>query len=69
MSDPPKKVEAGLCAECSNARTISSDRGSVFIMCQLAATDPNFPKYPRLPVLFCAGYSPNPEPPFQAGAN
>jgi len=35
---------------------MKSDRGSTFYMCQLSLTDPAFPKYPRLPVLRCAGY-------------
>jgi GrpB-like predicted nucleotidyltransferase (UPF0157 family) len=47
---------AGLCALCVHARRIESDRGSVFILCQLSASDPRFAKYPRLPVLSCAGY-------------
>jgi hypothetical protein len=47
----------GLCADCLHARRIESDRGSVFIMCQLSATDPRFAKYPRLPVLQCSGYT------------
>jgi hypothetical protein len=38
-------------------REIRNDRGSVFLMCQLSKTDPRFPKYPRLPVLTCEGYS------------
>lgn len=46
----------GLCAACSHARRIESDRGSVFWLCELSATDPRFPKYPRLPVVACAGY-------------
>jgi len=50
-------VQAGLCSECANARRVESERGSVFVMCQLSATDANFPKYPRLPVFSCAGYS------------
>jgi hypothetical protein len=32
-----------------------SDRGSVFYRCELAKTNPDFPKYPRLPVLSCSG--------------
>jgi mannose-6-phosphate isomerase-like protein (cupin superfamily) len=28
----------------------------VFYLCALSAGDPRFPKYPRLPVLHCAGY-------------
>jgi hypothetical protein len=46
----------GLCQDCIHARRIESDRGSVFILCQLALTDPRFKKYPRLPVLSCPGY-------------
>jgi hypothetical protein len=48
----------GLCATCRFMRTMESDRGSTFYLCQLSATDPNFPKYPRLPVLRCSGYQP-----------
>ena len=50
------RVAAGLCADCVHARRVESERGSVFVMCQLSATDASFPKYPRLPVLSCAGY-------------
>jgi hypothetical protein len=58
VSDLQRKLEAGLCSECRNARAIRSERGSVFILCKLSPTDPSFPKYPRLPVLSCSGYSP-----------
>jgi hypothetical protein len=51
-------VGAGLCANCGHARVIESARGSKFVLCGLAATDARFPKYPRLPVLQCVGYSP-----------
>ncbi len=47
---------AGLCANCRFMRQIESDRGSTFYLCELSATDASFPKYPRLPVLQCAGY-------------
>jgi hypothetical protein len=49
---------AGLCAACLHARRVESDRGSVFIRCALSEQDPRFPKYPRLPVLRCAGHEP-----------
>lgn len=52
------KVDAGLCANCVNARRIESDRGSVFVMCQLSFQDSRFAKYPPLPVLRCSGYVP-----------
>jgi hypothetical protein len=35
---------------------LRSDRGALFYQCQLSFTDARYPKYPRLPVLECAGY-------------
>jgi len=52
----PVQARSGLCGDCTHARRVESDRGSVFILCQLALTDSNFKKYPRLPVLACTGY-------------
>jgi hypothetical protein len=46
----------GLCLECRHMRLIRSDRGSTFFLCGRSATEPEFPKYPRLPVLRCSGY-------------
>jgi hypothetical protein len=48
---------SGLCANCLHSRRIESARGSIFVLCQFSATDPRFPKYPRLPVLSCKGYA------------
>jgi hypothetical protein len=47
---------AGLCADCRFMRRIKSDRGSTFYFCERSENDPRFPKYPRLPVLQCAGF-------------
>lgn len=47
---------AGLCATCIHVRQIDSAKGSTFLLCALSAADPQFPKYPRLPVLSCSGY-------------
>jgi len=66
MSEPKPPESAasrdavGLCASCAHLRVITSDKGSRFYMCLLSATDPRFPKYPRLPVLRCSGYRPKP---------
>jgi hypothetical protein len=54
------RQKSGLCADCENAQKIRSDRGAEFILCKLSATDPNFAKYPRLPVLQCDGFKPLP---------
>lgn len=49
--------DVGLCERCLHSRRIPSSRGSVFYLCALSATDAAFPKYPRLPVVRCTGYS------------
>ncbi|MCG3119594.1 MAG: hypothetical protein ALAOOOJD_02032 [bacterium] len=46
----------GLCQNCSHVRAIKNARGSTFYLCALAEKNPHFPRYPRLPVLACAGY-------------
>ena len=51
---PPSSI--GLCASCRHMRLIKSDRDATFYFCQRSATDPKFPKYPRLPVLECSGF-------------
>lgn len=50
------RERAGLCADCTHALHIESNRGSTFLFCQLSRSDPRFAKYPRLPVLSCSGY-------------
>ena len=48
----------GLCGSCRRARALTSAGGARFYQCLLAEKDPRFPKWPRLPVLSCAGYEP-----------
>ncbi len=52
----------GLCADCRHARRIGNRRGSTFHLCALASSDPRFTRYPRLPVVRCAGYERGPAP-------
>ena len=47
----------GLCATCEHCRIVKSER-STFYLCQRALTQPEFRKYPALPVLRCPGYEP-----------
>jgi hypothetical protein len=51
------RVDAGLCADCVHARRVESARGSFFLLCELSATNPEFLRYPRLPVIQCGGFS------------
>ncbi len=58
MNYPFKFDWVGLCKECEQARVIQSDKGSLFYYCLLSERTPEFPKYPRLPVLQCHGFKP-----------
>jgi hypothetical protein len=51
-----EKFRVGLCADCAHARRIESRKGSVFYMCERSAREPEYAKYPRLPVIQCGGY-------------
>ena len=53
---PSRSSSAGLCANCRHARRIGNRRGSTFLLCARAATDPRYPRYPPLPVLRCPGH-------------
>jgi hypothetical protein len=37
---------------------VRNTRGSSFSLCERSRSDPAFPRYPRLPVLECAGFEP-----------
>jgi hypothetical protein len=45
---------AGLCDSCRHQKIIRNTRGSSFSMCR----HPDLPKYPRLPVVECRGFTP-----------
>ena len=47
---------AGLCATCANVKIVRSDRGAIFYRCLLSDKNPEFAKYPSLPVLSCRGW-------------
>jgi hypothetical protein len=45
----------GLCEGCRHGRTVRGAR-SIFWRCARADTEPEFPRYPALPVLRCRGF-------------
>ena len=47
---------AGLCDSCRHQRVVRNTRGSAFSLCERSRTEPDFPKYPRVPVRACSGY-------------
>jgi len=50
----------GLCGGCLFQRVVPTTRGSVFSLCERAAEDSSFPRYPRVPVGSCAGFHARP---------
>ena len=54
-------LHPGLCASCAHLLLVSSPR-STFVRCAMAEVDPRFPRYPRLPVLACAGFTARSDP-------
>ena len=46
----------GLCGRCAWARRVTSAKGSAFLRCGRSDDDPQYPRYPALPVARCAGF-------------
>lgn len=53
---PPHSPPPGLCGSCAHVRVVETRKGSRFYLCQLSEADARFPRYPRIPVLRCAGF-------------
>jgi hypothetical protein len=47
----------GLCETCVHRQLVPNTRGSVFYLCGRSRTEPQYERYPRLPVLKCPGYA------------
>ena len=59
--NPTSKIPAhyagsGLCALCKHVKLVAAAHDNVYILCGLHKTNPQFEKYPRLPVFKCSGY-------------
>jgi hypothetical protein len=63
------RPDAGLCGTCRHQRLVPNTRGSVFSLCERSRTEPEYPRYPRLPVVECAGYEPRDAAEAPAGAD
>ena len=46
----------GLCDTCAHQQLVVSGRGSTFSLCRQGLQDPDWPKYPPMPVLRCPRY-------------
>jgi hypothetical protein len=49
-------VRFGLCDSCRHQRIVRNTRGSVFSLCERSRSEPEYPRYPRVPVTKCAGF-------------
>jgi hypothetical protein len=49
-------VRFGLCDTCVHQQLVRNTRGSVFSLCRRSRSEPDFPRYPRTPVLECRGH-------------
>ena len=49
-------MDAGLCASCQHQQIVRNTRGSTFSLCRRSKTEPEYPRYPRLPVVECRGW-------------
>jgi len=49
--------KSGLCATCAHVRIVTTPR-SRFVLCEKSREDERFARYPRLPVVVCAGHEP-----------
>ncbi len=62
-------VLVGLCAQCRWAARVPTDKARCYWRCRRSEVDTRYPRYPRLPMVVCAGYQPHEdEPSGQAGA-
>jgi hypothetical protein len=53
---PQRPTSAGLCDSCVHQQLVRNTRGSSFSLCRRSREDPDYPRYPRLPVRECRGY-------------
>ena len=52
----PERPPAGLCDDCRHQRIIRTTRDSAFSLCERSRSEPEFPRYPRVPVTECRGF-------------
>jgi hypothetical protein len=53
---PSAPIGAGLCDSCRHQQVVRNTRGSSFSLCLRSREDPEYPRYPCLPVVSCPGH-------------
>jgi len=59
---PVPEGRNGLCDSCRHQRLVPNTRGSVFSLCERSRQQPEYPRYPPIPVLSCRGFEPEQGP-------
>jgi hypothetical protein len=49
-------LHPGLCARCAHLKVLETKSGNPIILCRLSEENSDYPRYPALPVLECAGF-------------
>lgn len=57
----------GLCSTCRHGREIVSGKGSKFLLCEFSQVNPEYRRYPQLPVCACAAHEPRELPAGESG--
>jgi hypothetical protein len=60
--DSPVRL-VGLCGTCRHAEVIVSGKGSHFLFCARSRKEPQYARYPLLPVTRCPGHEAHPSEP------
>jgi hypothetical protein len=53
-----RRPDGGLCETCVHQRLVRTTRGSEFSLCDRSRTQPEYARYPPLPVTRCPGHEP-----------
>ncbi len=61
MTGGSVRPPAGLCDSCRHQHLVPTSRGPVYSLCERSRTEPQYRRYPPLPVLRCPGFEPRGE--------
>jgi hypothetical protein len=57
VSELPEKRRVGLCTTCMHGQRIDHPRGGAgYWRCGRSSSNPDYPRFPRLPVVRCPGH-------------
>ena len=54
--DPGAAERFGLCAGCRWGRFFRSGRDATYVSCERSRTEPEYPRFPAIPVVRCPGF-------------